>query len=71
MLAGCYTLDLYCDLDDPDHPEYFDHGYGAFPVQIFDEFGSRCRAIARERGWTIRPELTLCPRCTKKRRSTT
>jgi len=44
MQAGCYTLDLYCDAENPDHQ------YGEFPHQFFHERGSVCRSRASP-GW--------------------
>jgi|OpeIllAssembly_1097287.scaffolds.fasta_scaffold00112_9 hypothetical protein len=63
MQAGCYTLDLYCDAENPDHQ------YGEFPHQFFHERGSVCRSRARRAGWILsrRPGGDLCPKCSGKR----
>ncbi len=57
MIAGCYTLDLYCDEESPDHV------YDEFPHQYTHEFGSTCRRKARKDGWHISKDLQLCPKC--------
>jgi hypothetical protein len=61
MMAGCYTLDLYCDAKNDAH------GFREFPHQFFDEFGSVCRRRARQAGWRIgdpnRDVPDLCPKC--------
>lgn len=62
-LAGCYTLDLYCDHDNPEH------SWGEFPHTYLDEQGSRCRQMAREAGWTFhRDGTTTCPKCNERRK---
>ncbi len=62
MMAGCYTLDLYCDNSTGAH-EWDD-----FPHTFHHEYGSRCRAQARAAGWIInRKEGTaICPLCSGK-----
>lgn len=67
MIAGCYTLDLYCQhfmkvrdiLDDKTHV------YGEFPHQYTDERGSVCRQMARSEGWKLNLKTgeALCPKC--------
>lgn len=67
MQAGCYTLDLYCDAENPEHK------YGEFPHQFFDEHGRTCRARARRAGWRLARtsgEQDLCPKCSGKPRPT-
>jgi hypothetical protein len=65
MWAGCYTLDLYCDAENPAHR------FGEFPHQYTGETGTGCRARARRAGWTLgSPDgraQTLCPKCSGKR----
>lgn len=57
-VVGCYTLDLYCCVDNPKH------GFQEFPHQYTDELGSRCRAIARKAGWRLFSNgMALCPKC--------
>ncbi len=62
MLAGGYTLDLYCD-----NQEVTDHKYGEFPHQYVHELGSTCRRRARKDGWLIKPGRQLCPQCSGKK----
>jgi len=60
MWVGCYTLDLYCDLESEHHE------FKEFPHQYTDELGSRCRARARKDGWQLSRYgngLTVCPKC--------
>lgn len=60
MIAGCYSLDLYCDALVP-------HALGAFPAQYTAETGAVCRDEARADGWRIhlRYNLAICPKCAK------
>lgn len=61
MLAGCYTLDLYCD-----HPDCTDNRDG--PWQYTAETGATCRREARDAGWLITDEKQICPKCSGKKR---
>lgn len=57
--AGCYSLHLYCDHDNPAH------GWDEFPHE-YDEFerGSQARSKARADGWIIHRDRTAtCPKC--------
>jgi hypothetical protein len=66
-IIGCYTLELYCD-NQPDRqkPDAI-HGYEEFPKQYCNEFGSRCRAMARKDGWKLTKDGgSICPKCAKK-----
>jgi hypothetical protein len=67
MIAGCYTLDLYCDYEDRAHPSFY------FPHQFFGETYGECARQARRSGWTIGPKRSkaICPLCSGKRRVTT
>jgi hypothetical protein len=61
MLAGAYTLDLYCD--NPDCPD--DRGN---PWQYFAELGTTARREARDAGWIITPDKQICPKCSGKKK---
>lgn len=67
MIAGCYSLDLYCENSKPsqDWPDKHGHTWGSFPWQYADELGSVCRARARRAGWIINRKtgVALCPNC--------
>lgn len=56
---GIYTLDCYCD----QKSKY--HSWNEFPHHFIDELGSRCRAMARRKGWLLdyRRNRFLCPKC--------
>lgn len=59
-----YTLDLYCDHDNPAH------GWTEFPHQYTGEsFGPLAKA-ARRRGWIVRTKdrTATCPKCSGKRK---
>lgn len=61
MLAGGYTLDLYCDGEGCLHGQY-----EMYPAKqtFFAEHGSACRRLARRQGWKFLPEGDmLCPKC--------
>lgn len=58
MIAGCYTLDLYCD--------NYDCMDKDFPHQYINELGNVCRSNARKDGWFIGKEKQLCPKCSGK-----
>ena len=63
MQVGCYSLDLYCDVDEPEHK------WRGFPHQVIGERGSTCRAEARKRGWILgRDGKDICPMCAAKMR---
>ncbi|HEY4395974.1 MAG TPA: hypothetical protein VGP64_18045 [Polyangia bacterium] len=65
MIAAGYCLDLYCDT--PNCPTN-GTDRGVFePVQFTGELGSKCRKLARKRGWLFgRPGLPdLCPACAR------
>lgn len=61
---GIYVLDCYCDHG---HSPETDprHNWDEFPHQYTDEFGSKCRAMARKDGWLLdeRNQNFLCPKC--------
>ena len=68
MQAGCYTLDLYCDVEGCT----YNARKGIYgPDQFFSEFGSVCRRKAREAGWklaTKKDPRDLCPEHAKEKR---
>jgi hypothetical protein len=68
MIAGCYTLDLYCDTPGCPMGRCED---GAPPFQATDEKGSTCRKKARQAGWWLNNKsgAALCPSCAAKRRA--
>lgn len=61
MIAGCYTLDCYCDCDNPEHK------YNEFPHQFTGAtYGTSVRA-ARAAGWRfLRDGQAKCPKCKKR-----
>ena len=63
MIVGCYTLDLYCD-NAGEYPDGI-HEYKEFPREFTDEYGSKCRKMARKEGWTLnlKDGTALCPKC--------
>ena len=63
MIVGCYVLDLYCDLENPDHK------YDEFPHQYTAETGGKCRKDARREGWKLNlwEGTAICPKCNKKK----
>jgi hypothetical protein len=59
MQTGCYSLDLYCDVQAP-------HPYKTFPVTYTAEHGSTCRRGARRDGWILKRDgRSICPSCAK------
>lgn len=60
MQVGCYTLDLYCDKENPKHK------WHEFPHQYTAELGSVARTKARNAGWKLlRNGKAICPKCNK------
>lgn len=71
MIAGCYSLDLYCENYNGKGPWPDEHGHGfdTFPKQYIDEFGSACRRMARADGWVLRQDgKAYCPTCNPNRK---
>ncbi len=61
MIAGAYTLDLYCDKKNSEH------AYDEFPHIYVHEFGSTCRRFARKAGWLLgKNGIAICPKCSDK-----
>lgn len=70
MLAGCYSLDLYCDNEDAKTVNHDakaqrgEHRFNEFPSQYTAETGGECRRDARRAGWLFtRDGRHYCPRC--------
>ena len=65
MIAGAYTLDLYCD-----NHEWMDdiHDFDEFPHQFVSETKGECFRKARKQGWLINVKMNkvLCPKCSGK-----
>jgi hypothetical protein len=60
--VGCYTLDLYCDRENPAH------AYKEFPHTFIAELGATCRRRAREAGWVFHKDRTAsCPKCNRRK----
>lgn len=61
MIAGCYSLDLYCEFDKRGDDV---HEYGEFPHVYTNEFGSKCRRNAKRDGWKLsNKSQAICPKC--------
>lgn len=75
MIAGCYTLDLYCERREGLSYEEDRklHEHNEFPHQFSHELGSACRAAARKKGWilNLKEGTAICPRCAKKEKGET
>jgi hypothetical protein len=66
MIVGCYTLDLYCDRDNPDGYTIADipeHGFREFPHQFTGHTEGVCMRDAKRRGWRFQDGKAYCPRC--------
>lgn len=61
MIIGCYSVDLYCDAENPAHE------YGEFPHQFTGLNEPVCIRQARAKGWKITTKRQLCPKCSGKR----
>ena len=58
MYVGCYSLDLYCDQDNPAH------AYKEFPKTYTSELGTKARSTAKKDGWIFHRDSTMtCPKC--------
>lgn len=72
MIAGCYSLDLYCDKAKSGEfgtsSDDAGHAFQEFPHQYTDELGSVCRSKARADGWIINltEGTAICPKCSGK-----
>ena len=69
MIAGCYTLELYCEnyKAGVNFPDEHGHKWDEFPWTYSHELGSRCRAKARKAGWKLLLDGTaFCPKCNKR-----
>jgi len=70
MIAGCYSLHLYCDNYDYASVTRGGHEFEEFPHEFTAELGSTCRADARKLGWkfNIRKGEATCPKCNAAKR---
>lgn len=72
MIAGCYSLDLYCSKGEglTYEEDMLLHKHDEFPHQYTDEHGSTCRAMARAAGWILNLKTgeAVCPRCANTQR---
>lgn len=69
MIAGSYSLDLYCENYNSrgPWPDQHGHTFNAFPAQYTHELGSKCRQAARRKGWLLmRDGRAYCPLCSGK-----
>jgi hypothetical protein len=60
--ASGYSLDLYCQYDNPDHD------FNEFPHQFGGEAFRECKLDAIRAGWSIdvAARLATCPKCVRK-----
>jgi hypothetical protein len=72
VIAGCYTVDLYCENADSGSPGKRGEcptSWHYFPSQYTGETWGECIRQARRRGWTVtRDRLAYCPDCSGKRK---
>lgn len=66
MIAGCYSLDLYCDYCDRNTCTGSNR-----PDKFNAETGGECRKNARKRGWRLdwSAGLAKCPACVKAKKT--
>lgn len=69
MKAEGYSLDLYCENNDPNSPDpsayYWPHPYYKPPHQYFGESRASVYRQARRDGWVLTREgFVYCPFCT-------
>jgi hypothetical protein len=72
MIAGAYTLDLYCENNQPKHGGFtddFGHTFDEFPHTYVAQTRQECITQARKNGWLVNwhKDRALCPKCSKKR----
>lgn len=61
MEVSSYAMDLYCDIDNPQHL------YNEFPHSFTGETNAECKKQARKRGWKFKKDGTVvCPKCVRK-----
>lgn len=57
-VVGCYSMDLYCDGENPAHT------YKEFPHCYTAQLGSTCKKNARKAGWRfLKDGRAYCPKC--------
>ena len=60
---GCYTLNCYCDHENPDHR------WNEFPHQYTGQTEGQCKKQARSQGWRFHSDGTAtCPKCMKRKK---
>lgn len=63
MIVSGYSLDLYCDRENPDH------AWNEFPHDFSSESKRVCFKAALAAGWIIKRDGTaICPKCSGKRK---
>jgi hypothetical protein len=69
MIAGCYSLHLYCDNYTIESVQRGEHEFEEFPHEYTDELGSKCRAEARRDGWKFnwKHGAAICPKCNRRK----
>jgi hypothetical protein len=58
MIAGCYDMDLYCDVAVEGYLDAVGHSR---PCQVTGETRGECIRAARRSGWVITKESQRCP----------
>lgn len=74
MMAGAYTLDLYCDAaryNERGKDSNPNHAHDEFPHQFVEHDRAQAFRAARRRGWLISDKRQLCPKCSGKRKANT
>ena len=72
MIAGAYSLDLYCDNAEGSwrgrSRDDYGHVYDEFPHNFTAETRQECIKQARDNGWLVNyyKNKDLCPKCSKK-----
>ena len=73
MEVGCYSLHLYCDIDnaEPSATEWpckkGGHDFDEFPHEFMGRTRGECVREARRRGWLFKKDgRTICPAHSKK-----
>lgn len=69
MIVGCYTLDLYCDVEGC---TYNLRAGQLQPSQYTGVAGTECKRAARKDGWRFQDaddgQRAICPVCAKARK---
>lgn len=74
-VTACYDFRATCDGKDchggslPPYEGATDAQRGRAEIELIDEYGSRCRTLARRLGWKLlRTGHCLCPTCVRERK---